>query len=486
MDATGPLGQEAATGSRRSSPWPVGYLAVVSIALFLAFRQWGYDDPFITYRYADNLRAGLGFVYNPGERVLSTTTPLFALLLALVGTVWNDLPALANLIGALSLSAGGLCLWDLGRSWRTPAVGWASLLLYPTFPLVVSTLGSETPLYLALCLGAIAAYARERYGWVAVLAAGAVLARPDGALVPALLTIHFLLTRRGNLPWRAIATFLGITGVWFAFAWAYFGSPLPATLLTKQHQGLMTISQLFAPGLLRVLRGYVAPWPYGVEAMLAILGLFGLVRWARPWLLLLAWCTAYFAAYCLLGVTSYFWYYAPLVPGAVAISGLGLETIARLLCRVSRSRWLAAAPAVLVALLALAQVGALDQMRQRPDQRVAVYRAVGQWLADNTPADSTVGSLEVGIIGFYARRPMIDFAGLIQPEVAGQLAAQTTYDDAALWAVHRYWPDYLVLVDGSLPQLEREATSGRCQFVKRFVGEPYGFRGDISVYLCRR
>jgi hypothetical protein len=26
-----------------------------------------FDDAFITYRYADNLRRGLGLVYNPGE-----------------------------------------------------------------------------------------------------------------------------------------------------------------------------------------------------------------------------------------------------------------------------------------------------------------------------------------------------------------------------------------------------------------------------------
>jgi hypothetical protein len=486
MDATRRLEHDAALRRPWQSLWLAAYLTVASVALFLAFRRWGYDDPFITYRYADNLRAGLGFVYNPGERVLSTTTPLFALLLALVGTVWNDLPTLANLIGALSLSAGGLCLWDLSRSWRTPAVGWAGLLLYPTFPLVVSTLGSETPLYLALCLGVIAAYARERYGLVAVLSAGAVLARPDGALAPAILAIHFALTRRGTLPWRAIVTFLAITSLWFAFAWVYFGSPLPATLLAKQHQGLMAISQLFAPGLWRVLRGYATPWPYGVEAMLAILGLFGLLQWARPWILLLAWTTAYFVAYSFLGVTSYFWYYAPLAPGAVVTVGLGLEAVARLLSRISRCRWPAAVPAVLVALLALAQVGGLDQMRGRPDQRVAVYRAIGQWLADNTAPGSTVGSLEVGIIGFYAHRPMIDFAGLIQPEVAGQLASQTTYDDAALWAIRRYRPDYLVLQDGSLPQLEQEGMSGGCRLVQRFVGEPYGFRGNMSVYLCPR
>ena len=246
----------------------------------------------------------------------------------------------------------------------------------------------------------------------------------------------------------------------------------------------MVISQRFVPGLQRALRGYSAPWPWGVEAALAVLGLFATVGWARPWLIVLAWTAAYFAAYGLLGVTSYFWYYAPLVPGVVAICGLGVEAASRLLSRLSRARWLAVAPVVLVGLLALAQASALNRMRQTPDNRLVIYQEVGQWLADNTPPNATVGTLEVGIIGYYARRPIVDFAGLIQPDVAGQLAAQTTYDDAALWAMRFYRPDYLAIRDGSLPRLEQEATASGCEPVQHFAGAPVGFSGDMTVFTC--
>jgi len=58
------------------------YSGMLALFLFFVFSSWAYDDPFITFRYAQNLRAGLGFVYNPGERILSTTTPLYTLLLA--------------------------------------------------------------------------------------------------------------------------------------------------------------------------------------------------------------------------------------------------------------------------------------------------------------------------------------------------------------------------------------------------------------------
>ncbi|NJM08474.1 hypothetical protein HC891_23265 [Candidatus Gracilibacteria bacterium] len=55
----------------------------VSSVLFTYLAARGYDDPYITFRYAQNLAEGAGYVYNVGERVQSTTTPLFTVLLAL-------------------------------------------------------------------------------------------------------------------------------------------------------------------------------------------------------------------------------------------------------------------------------------------------------------------------------------------------------------------------------------------------------------------
>jgi hypothetical protein len=88
---------------------------ILALFLFFVFSSWAYDDPFITFRYAQNLRAGLGFVYNPGERVLSTTTPLYTLLLAGLSFLWSDLPRLSTLISALSLGLGALALYWLGQ-----------------------------------------------------------------------------------------------------------------------------------------------------------------------------------------------------------------------------------------------------------------------------------------------------------------------------------------------------------------------------------
>ena len=474
----------------RTALFLAAYLVILSAMLFALFVHWAYDDPFITYRYAQNLDRGLGFVYNPGEKVLSTTTPLFAMLLAMIGKVWPDLPRAANLIGAVSLAAGGILLWDLCRAWGKPVAGWICLALYPTFPLLLNTLGSETPLYLAFCIGAYTFYARRKYTLAALFSAFAVLARPDGIIVPALFALDYLLRMRRPIPWKAIGIFLAITFSWFAFAWIYFGSPIPATLAAKQHQGAMAISQQFAGGFLAIL-GWYSSWPYILETILAIAGFLMILRSERRWLLFFSWPILYFAGYSILGVSRYFWYYAPLVPGFIAAVGLGftgvekaLRGVLRNLQKPSSAGLQALLLLLLFALPAFGQGRSLWRLRGQADMRYQVYRAIGDWLRGNTVRDDQVGALEVGIIGYYAQRPMVDFAGLLQPLVAQQLKEGTNYEDAALWAVAHYHPDYLVLQQNAFPRLEQVYAGSVCERVKRFPGERYHFSNDIEVYAC--
>jgi hypothetical protein len=75
-----------------------------------------------------------------------------------------------------------------------------------------------------------------------------------------------------------------------------------------------------------------------------------------------------------------------------------------------------------------------------PEAKTAIYRRVGEWLAASTPPEATVGVLEVGVIGYYSDRRIVDFLGLLQPAVAQALARGDIF-----WAVPAYTPDYLAL-----------------------------------------
>ena len=471
--------------SSRQSAW----LLAAAVAALLAFwmRGWGYDDPYITYRYAANIAQGVGFVYNPGEYVLSTTTPLYALVLAFFRITGADLPTVSLRIGAVSLALGGLALWYLGQRWDSPVAAWVGLWVYPFFPLLVTTLGSEQPFTLALVLWGTVAYAGRRYPAAAVLLALGVVSRADSGVMVLILAVHYLFWRwrreKDGFPWSSMAVGGGILLLWFGFAWVYFGSPLPATLAAKQAQGLMTISQSYWIGVGLQAKQYGENPRYWLFLASAGMGLLFLAR-RRQWLPVVLWSGAHLIAYSLLGVTRYFWYYAQLVPGLIMLAGLGVEGAVA-----GMKRWTGRTPATLLAVLLVICMTGIEMVSvhtigRSPDPRLGIYQDVGKWLAVNTPLDATVGTLEVGIIGYYAHRSMIDFAGLLQPDLVQVFRPDATYDDTALWAIEHHRPDYLVFQVGTLPRMEGSPTiAAACTEVHTITQD--GYPAPIRILHCQ-
>ena len=457
---------------------PLLYILFTTVFLFFLFREWGYDDPFITYRYSKNLASGFGFVYNLHQKTLSTTTPLFTIVLAFVYKIWDNIPQAAILIGSFCIAISGWTYYKLSKIWDVPWVGYVGLLLYPTFPLVLTTLGSETPLYIALILLAFLLYSEKKLILTAIVSSLAVLTRPDGILVPILLFSHYWITHKTfhRKAFLSIIIFTIITGSWFIFSWLYFGDPLPVTLSVKQSQAKMEISQKFAEGFLTIAKPYFRSL-YPVAFFLSALGLINAIIKKRSVLMFLSWTFLYFLAYSILGVSRYFWYYAPLVSGFIVLVGLGFDRL--------NNRAITPKFFLFIVLAALFVVQAIDawELHRRPDNRLAVYREVGKWIDANTNPNSTIGILEVGIVGYYANRTMIDFAGLIEPSISRIFSLDSTYQDAAIWTIRHFNPSLIVLHEGMFPQLESLIT-GRCNIKATFSGKDYSYPMNINIYYC--
>ena len=182
--------------------WRAALLAVVALALAarLVPGERTIDDAYITFRYARNLLAGEGFVYNPGQRVQGTTTPLYTLLLAAEKGMLRGvpLPTLALVTNALADAGSVVVLAWLGkRALRTPALGIVAGLLWALSPMSVtfSIGGMETSVYVLLLLLAQACYAAGRSGWSAFWCALATLTRPDALLLVGPLFAHMVWER---------------------------------------------------------------------------------------------------------------------------------------------------------------------------------------------------------------------------------------------------------------------------------------------------
>ena len=122
------------------------------------------DDAFITFRYVRNLARGIGFVYNPGERVLGTTTPLFTLLLTPFAVAGADLVTASKIVNVIASTANVLVVAVLARrvagNWA--ALFSAMLLAVSTNNVWAASTGLETELNVLVLLLLLLAYLQVR------------------------------------------------------------------------------------------------------------------------------------------------------------------------------------------------------------------------------------------------------------------------------------------------------------------------------------
>ena len=421
--------------SRRSAAWVALITLWLGLAVPIAWRSSGeaVDDFFITYRFAQNLAEGQGFVFNPGERVFGTTAPGHGLMLAglhvLTGVALEALGTASTLVAFLALA-----LLVVRTSDRRPEAALGGTLVL-TSPYLWLHNGSELPVALALlalaaALGPPAVPAGRgelpgRRSWLAGAIAGlAVWFRPDAGLAVAAEGV-LRWWRRRSLPWRYGLAAAAVLAGGLGLAWAWFGQPLPATLEAKRFQAqwrpeVWRSGWDFWIGALRGLhRWYGAGLP-----LLAVVGALGLRplwrRGGRVLRQLLLYGLGVAVAYPLLGVPFYPWYVLAtfilwlyslaFATGALArrcTTFFGPAVGSRLLASVAAA-WL------LVATLG----GSFDQARWmwtrglRNDLKV-YYQAAGNWLQDQTRVDEEVAYVEVGMVAYYSRRPVHDLLGLV-------------------------------------------------------------------------
>lgn len=336
---------------RRLSPHAPCLIACLAVAARLLPGPRTIDDAFITFRYARNLVEGIGFVYNPGEHVLGTTTPLYTLLMAALAALFRtgDYPALAFGLNALADGATCALLVPLGeRLSGHRSVGMSAGLLWALAPMSVTFAigGMETSVFILLTTATFALYLWDRTRPAALAAGLALLARPDALLFVGPLILDLLVRRirarrpagpRLPFPWAETGVFLGAVVPWAVFAAFYYGSVITHSVAAK------TVAYRLPPGsaLVRLLQNFSAPFfenlllPNGtllislliVYLSLAVIGgLHAIRRDSRAWPLA-AYPLIYFVAFAAANPLIFRWYLAPPLPAYFILILCGLVSV---------------------------------------------------------------------------------------------------------------------------------------------------------------
>ena len=79
---------------------------------------------------------------------------------------------------------------------------------------------------------------------------------------------------------------------------------------------------------------------------------------------------------------------------------------------------------------------------QMLEPRVRLYQTASDWFLANSDEDASIAALEIGALGYYSRRRMIDLYGLVTPELVPYLSHGVEYTIEE--ALQRYEPDFIV------------------------------------------
>lgn len=426
---------------------------------FAAFTQHAWEDYFITLRSSRNLVEGHGLVFNPGERVHTFTSPLGVLIPAaaklLAGPGREELALwLYRWLGAALLGATVWLVWRRAEALRLGGLGRFVLfgLLIADAKLVdFSINGMETALlvFFALLLWSELEAPRPRVGALAAAIAGLMWTRPDAfVLGGALLAARIVLPDRDGVstrPWPPLLRGILLGGAlyapWFFWAWWYYGSPIPHTIIAKSAytpairleswlllpwqtlSGQSMLLDLFLPSYWTF-----GGWPTAAKHVAHALAGIAAFAWLVPRLpspARRASLAVFIGMFYLCSIILFPWYVPPWTALAVIAIAWTLDALHRS-ANAGGHPVVAAACRIAGAVVVLVQVALLvaSAAQMRVHQRVVetgVRREIGEWLQQVSAKGDTVFLEPLGYIGYFSQLKTYDFPGLSAPEVVAAI-----------------------------------------------------------------
>jgi hypothetical protein len=452
------------------------FLAMFLIGfVFVAYTQRAWEDYWITFRISRNLATGQGLVFTPGERIHSFTSPLGVLLPAGLSWLTGNGPEelvlwLFRIVSLAALAAGVAMLFSILKQLMQKPVAMGVTLVLVALDaktLDFSTNGMETGLlifFLSLTLHGFFLSGPKQILRIGLGWAGLMWTRPDSCIYIVSLGIGALLFLRRRPAgsraenWQAKLPLAGLICAalylpWFLWAWWYYGSPVPHTIVAKDtNMPPIAITALVGNFLSFPFRGFLNAgasiwWTFlpaysWLQTWYSLpTAVYALASWAvalawlcplcRPSTRMMSFCV-YVGHYFLSDVVrSYYPWYLPAVAflGYITL-GLMFDQLLGLAERLPQLNWnrgwLRHATVVLhgVAMVFVASqlgltvcVAREAQVQQRLIED-GVRRPIGLWLRAHAASSHDTVFLEpLGYIGYFSGLKMLDYPGLSSKEM---------------------------------------------------------------------
>jgi len=417
---------------------PVFVLAVLLVPL----KHGVIDDTYIHIQYADNMITRGEYSFNVGYVAYGTTSPLWVLLLAALGSIFGGGEYLVACSRILSWLGGGVAVvvvFGLARAIGVAALtAWMCALTLATHAWHVrwTALSMETSSAVLVVAAAgiawLGAPHSPRKAWLLGFAmAIAALVRPEAYLLVPVYVLSFLSIRRRE--WsclvRTLAIYAALIAPWLAFAKLHLGQFLPLTAGAKS--GGLSLNPI---ALVQRLEP-VAKISGGTEGvlLLAILASIVVLRGRAKVLsdqcrFPLLWIVALPVAFVVFDVQILSRYLLLTTPFALVLGFVALEDLAGRLGRAaSGRRALVTATAIIVVTLNIALYFGFVVGPSRAFSRDLTHnlKHLALHIKNHSDDDAVVAAIDIGYLGFYSKRRVLDLGGLVDTAAARVMRGHT-------------------------------------------------------------
>jgi len=415
----------------------LGAISALSVMGYLIASDWLFrigfplDDAWIHQTYARNLALHAEWAFIPGKPSAGSTAPLWSALLA-IGYWFNFGPyiwtTILGWLGLIALAVIGLRVFQALCPNRSTYAVWIGIFLCLEWHLVWAAVSGMETLFSALiiliCLYLLIKGANNWY-LIGFLIGLSVWVRPDGLTLvgPAVLVILLKEADWKNRFMGMLQLSLGIFIValpYLIFNQSLSGKIWPNTFFAKQAEYSL---QRNSPLLLRYIDQMRMPL-IGVGALLlpGYLYFIYISLKRKTWGVISSflWLMGYILLYAIrLPVTyQHGRYVMPAMPVYFVLSLVGMSFLVHpstrsVVKRVVSRAWMFSTVVVLIVFWFLgARAYAWD---------VAIIESemvdTALWISENTKSSDLIAAHDIGAIGYFSQREIIDLAGLISPEV---------------------------------------------------------------------
>lgn len=382
-------------------------LLVFAIRLISFFIYDVYDDAFITFRYAQNLASGNGLVYNPGEYILGTTSPLFTIVIALLYKIGLPIPESSVILNIIFDSLTVFIVSKLFIQNRRIIELGIFLFVFSGSVLIsrITSGGMEVNLFLLLSVFAIILYTKDKKIFAFILCSLTYFVRPEAISLLFILFLNEIISKQYK---RAIVlAIISIVTVSIPLFFIYhtYANILPQSVLAK--------SELTGGSIYELINMFFLRDPISIITLpFALIG-FTRINKTEPFLKIFGyWILMLIISYLLIRPHPWPWYGFVIRAGLALFSGVGFvyilsyfKTIANFL-NFEKIFFVS----VIIALSANFATGHFQGLKPVTKN---IFYPLKDWTKTNKTSDKKLIADDIGIIGYHFEGYIYDTQGLV-------------------------------------------------------------------------